>query len=70
MLEFGGLRLEELGGKLVSMGSNGPNVFQGHQTSVTLQFKEKVAPFLSRVHCFAHKTNPMVFTLWDLDLVC
>jgi hypothetical protein len=63
LLEFGGLGLEKLGGKLVSMGSNGSNVFQGHQTSVTLQFKKNVAPFLSRVHCFAHKTNPMVVTL-------
>jgi hypothetical protein len=25
---------------------------------------------LSGVHCFADKTNPMVVTLWDLDLVC
>jgi hypothetical protein len=63
LLKFGGLKLEELGGILVSMGSNGSNVFQAHQTSVTLQLKKKVTPFLSGVHCFADKTNPMVVTL-------
>ncbi len=36
---------------------------------MTHQFKEKVAPFLNGVHCFVHKTNLAVVTLWKLDLV-
>jgi hypothetical protein len=36
LFEFGGLGLGELVGKLLSMGYDGNNVFQGHQTSVTL----------------------------------
>jgi hypothetical protein len=35
-----------------------------------LQFKEKVSPFLSGVHCFAHETNLVVVTLSNLDLEC
>ncbi len=35
LFEFGGLGLGELVGKLVNMGCDGNNVFQGHQTSVT-----------------------------------
>jgi hypothetical protein len=52
------------------MGCNGTSVFQGHRTNKTLQFKEKVTPFLSGVHCFAHGTNLVVLTLSNLDLVC
>jgi hypothetical protein len=35
-LDFGGLGLEKLGMKLVNMGYDGSNVFQGHQIGVTL----------------------------------
>ncbi len=35
-LDFGGLGLEELGAKLVNMGYDGSNVFQGHQIGVKL----------------------------------
>jgi hypothetical protein len=67
--KFGWLRLEELRRKLMNMGYDGSNVFQGHWTWVTLQFQEKVAPFLIRMHCFAHKTNLIVIILSKLDLV-
>ncbi len=69
-LEFGGLRLKTMGGKLVNVGCNGTSVFQGHRTNMTLQFKEKVTPFLNGVHCFAHETNLVMLTLSNLDLVC
>jgi hypothetical protein len=68
--DFGGLRLENLGGKMVSVMGYNNNVFQGNQTSVTLQFKEKVALLFNGVHCFAHKMNIIVFRLLALDLVC
>lgn len=70
LLKFGWRRLEELRRKLMNMSYNGSNVFQGHWTCVTLQFQEKVAPFLIRMHCFAHKTNLIVIILPKLDLVC
>jgi hypothetical protein len=56
LFKFGGLGLEELARKLVSMGCNGSFVFQGHQTNVTMQFKKVVAFFLSGIHCFAHNS--------------
>ncbi len=68
--DFGGLRLENLGGKMVNVMGYNNNVFQGNQTSVTLQFKKKVAPFFNGAHCFAHKMNIIVFRLLALDLVC
>jgi hypothetical protein len=52
------------------MGCNGPSVFQGHRLNIILQFKEKVTPFLNGVPCFAHKTNLVVVTLSNLDLMC
>jgi hypothetical protein len=69
LFEFGGLGLEELATKLVSMGCDGSFVFQGHQIGVTMEFKEVVAPFMSGVHCFAHKTNLAMITLFNLPFV-
>jgi hypothetical protein len=54
MLDFCGLRVEELVGKLVSISCDESNVFQAHQTSVTTQFRDKVAPFITGMHYFAH----------------
>ncbi len=36
---------------------------------MTLQFKEKVATFITRVHYFAHKTNFVIVTLSNVLLV-
>jgi hypothetical protein len=36
---------------------------------VSQQFKEKTTPFVTRVHCFAHKTNLVVITLSNVPLV-
>ncbi len=58
-----------MGGKMVSVGCYGNNFFQGDQTDVTLQFKEKFVPFLNEVHYFAHKTNLVVLTLLEVDKV-
>jgi hypothetical protein len=69
LLEFGGLRLEELAGKLVSMGCNGSSVIQGHQMGVTMQFKKNVTPFFNGVHCFAHKTNLAMIILSNLPIM-
>lgn len=69
MIDFGGLILEDLVGKLVSIGCNDNIVFQDHRTRVTQQFKEKVVPFVMRVHCFAHKTAITIITLFDVSLM-
>ncbi len=69
LLEFGGLRLEEFCEKLVNIGCNGSSVFQGHKIRVTQQFKKKVVPFVTGVHCFAHKTNLIVITMSDVPFV-
>ncbi len=45
MLKFCWNRDGGIRGKLVNMNCDGLNVFQGHQTSVTLQLIEKVAFF-------------------------
>jgi hypothetical protein len=54
MVTFRGLITKQLGAKLISMGCNGSNVFQGARISVNKQMKENVAPFFIGVHCFAH----------------
>lgn len=45
------------------------NLFQGCQTNMILQLKNKEILFITKVHCFAHKTNLMVVTLSKLDIV-
>ncbi len=69
LLEFGGFGLEELCENLVNIGYDGSNMFQGHRTGVTQQFKEKVVPFIIGVHCFIHKTNLVVITLLDVPFI-
>jgi aspartate-semialdehyde dehydrogenase len=69
MLDFGGLRVEELAKKLVSIGCDRYNVFQGHQTSMTIQFKNKVVPFIIRVHYFAHQTNLGIIAFSNVPLM-
>jgi hypothetical protein len=66
--DFGGLELEDLVRKLVNIDYDSSSVFQGHKIKVTQQFKEKVAPFITGVHCFAHKTNLIIITLLDVML--
>jgi hypothetical protein len=36
---------------------------------MTMQFKNKVVPFITRVHCFAHRTNLVVITLSNVLLL-
>lgn len=67
--DFGGLGLEDHMWKLVNIGYDASSVFQDHRTRVTQQFKEKATPFITWVHCFAHKTNLAVITLSNVLLV-
>jgi hypothetical protein len=69
MLDFGGLGVEEQARKLVSIGCDRSNVFQGHQISVTMQFWNKFSPFITGVHCFAHRTNLGIITLLNVLLM-
>jgi hypothetical protein len=68
MLDFCGLKVEELARKLVNIGCDGSNVFQGHRTSMTTQFKDKVVPYIFGMHCFAHQTNLAVISLSNVLL--
>jgi hypothetical protein len=54
MVAFGGLSAKQLGTKLISMGYNGSNVFEGAKVGVTTQMKENVVPFMMAIHCFVH----------------
>jgi hypothetical protein len=67
--DFDRLRSEDLVQKLINIGCNNSNIFQGHKTGVTQQFQEKVSPFVMRVHYFAHKTNLAVIILSNVLLV-
>jgi hypothetical protein len=69
LVEYGGLGLEKLVGKLINIRCDGNSVFYNHKSRVTLHFKEKVAPFVIEVHYFAHKTNFIIVTLLNVPLV-
>ncbi len=55
--------------KLVSIKVNGGSMFVGCRTSVSMQMKEKLAPYLVAVHCCAHCTNLAIQTLSSLSIV-
>jgi hypothetical protein len=69
MLDFGSLGVEKLVGKLVNVGCEKSSVFQGHRIGMTTQFKDKVVPFITRMHFFAHHTNMAIITLSNVPLV-
>jgi hypothetical protein len=54
MVTFGGLSVEQMGAKLISMGCNGSSMFQGATVGVTTQMKENVVSFFMGIRCFAH----------------
>jgi hypothetical protein len=54
MVTFGGLNVEQLETKFISMGCDGNNVFQGVRVGVFTQMKKNVVPFLMKIHCFVH----------------
>ncbi len=60
LMEFGGLNEKDLANKLVCFGANGVIVFQGVKNGVIAQIMQKHAPFVSGVHCMAHRTNPVI----------
>jgi hypothetical protein len=64
-----GVNVEVLGAKFTSIGIDGYTNFQGSRTSVTTQMKETMVPFFMGVHCFAHRTNLVMFMLSKLSLV-
>jgi len=43
--------------KMLCFRADGVNTFQGLETGVTIQIKEKFAPFATGVHCCAHCLN-------------
>jgi len=67
--DFGGLGLEDHMRKLVNISCEASSVFQDHRTRVTQQFKEKTTPFITWVHCFAHKTKLVIIILSNVPLV-
>jgi hypothetical protein len=45
---------------LICFGANGTSIFQGCETNVTFQLKEKFALCMMEQHCMAHQTNLVV----------
>jgi len=62
LLEFGGLRLEELRKKLVNMGCDGSSVLQAIELVSRCANQRKGSFILSGVHCFAQKIHFLVAT--------
>jgi len=65
----GGLIEVEIGKKLVSIGANGGSMFTRCRTSVSMQMKEKLAPYLVVMHCCAHHTNLTIQTFYFLSIM-
>lgn len=50
-----GLDSETVAKKLLNFGADGASTLQGNRSGVTLQVREKFAPFTIDVHCIAHR---------------
>ena len=59
---------ESIAQKVLSFGADGVSSLQGSRTGVTLQIKEKQAPFVIGVHCVAHRCNLTFKALSSLDI--
>jgi hypothetical protein len=59
----------EIRKKLVSIKANGGFMFVGCRISVSMQMKEKSAPYLVAMHCCAHHTNLATQALSSLSIV-
>ncbi len=68
-MEFGGLSETNLANKHVCFGVDKVTIFQGGKNGVIAQIMQKHAPFVSGVHCMAHRTNLVVQTLSFLSLL-
>lgn len=66
---FGGLFDQGLASKLVCFGANGVTISQGLKIGLIMQFIEKHAPFVTRIHCMAHRCNLIMQTFLSLLLV-
>ncbi|KAG0594314.1 hypothetical protein M758_UG065900 [Ceratodon purpureus] len=66
---LGGQLGNQIAYKCDSFGADGVSVFQGSQTGVTTQLKEKHAPFMLGVHCIAHRKNLAVQPISNLPIV-
>ncbi len=69
LLIQGGLTKVEIGKKMVSIGANGGSMFTRHRTNVSVQMKEKLAPYLVVVHCCAHHINLTIQTFSSPSIV-
>ena len=58
-----GLEKKALAAKLISFGCDGVSTLCGVRTGVTVQIKERYAPFSHGVHCVAHRCNLAFRTL-------
>jgi len=67
MVTFGGLNVKSLGEKLISMVCDGRILRCKRWCDA--QMTNNVVPFMIVVHCFAHRTNLVVFILFKLSLV-
>jgi hypothetical protein len=65
----GGLSREQIASKLVCFGADGISTFQGAKTGVTIQIREKWAPFSLGANCCSHRVNLVVETLSKYSMV-
>jgi hypothetical protein len=69
MVTFGRLNVKNFGEKLISMWFDGSSVFQSARVDAITQVKDDVTLFMTRMHCFAHRTNLAMFVRSMLSLV-
>jgi hypothetical protein len=64
----GGLPDDAIAYKILCFGADGISAFQGKKTGITIQIKNKFAPFVAGIQCHAHKINLAVKTLSQLSI--
>lgn len=69
LVDYGRLSVTNIANKLVYFGVDKITIFHNVKSGVMTQLMQKYIPFVSDVHCMAHRTNIVVQTLNTLSLV-
>ncbi len=68
-MDYGGLAVIDIANKLIYFGIDKIIIFHSMKSGGMTQLMQKYTPFVSDVHCMAHHTNLVVWTLNTLSLV-
>jgi hypothetical protein len=69
LMTFGGLINEQNVEHLLCLGTDDISTFQGVRSKVITLLRTQHAPYFTRIHCMAHRTNLIMQSLSSMPMV-